>query len=156
MVNMSTKWKVLLLILSIPLIAMGTVRVKDSLKKPSEEILRLRQIENRLSLPAPQRRNEHDTGCYRSPLGTARYSRYISLYYKDLETAKKTKGILEASHWDLTSSDSFENGLSYGFENKIQDASVYIKLELDTSSIDTFPHYVAIKALTEDKCEFLP
>jgi hypothetical protein len=158
MIKVSTKWRVLMVVIAIPLVAVGITRLKDSLKDPSAEMLRLRQIESSLSFPVPERRHEEDRGCYRDGKGTVHYAKHISLSYKSLETAREVKKILESKRWNLKSTNSFEKKESYTFTDEAQNARVYMQFELEPPfSPNALPqHYVAIHAITEEKCDSVP
>lgn len=147
--------KVLLIIIAIPLVIVAATNLKNALKKPSPEILRLRQVEKGLSLPAPKERHEEDSGCHRSPLGTYRYERYVLLYYDDLNMARQVKNILESKKWHQNQSSSQNSdNQSYYFTNESQNASASIQLQ--PLSKDRLPHSVFIESLSEDKCESAP
>ncbi len=146
------------LLISLLVISFIVLFVPSMVKKTSQELIRLREIESGLNLPNPVTRSESDVGCRAIKKGSIShfYERYIFFNYETTGDVEQVVHILETKGWklDKTSTSSDETTF-YSYLNETQDAQIYLTKEPKSSTIfNSKPVHgsARIQALKEPTC----
>lgn len=119
-------------------------------EQPSQEMLSLRQIEQQLLLPTPNKRIEQDLGKNSDWKGVSHSTKYILLYYDNADNVESVVRKLRSTGWLQVNESELESSKSHSFVNKNLRACISTRIE--PLSSDSSPHNIFIKAASDDGC----
>lgn len=129
----------------------GILTITQPWKRPSEEMVSLRQVEQRLGLPPAQERTEADRGPYEGEDKVRHYERHITNSYDGVSPVQAAAAGLPAKGWVQINSAEFQGVQAQYFVN--QDLRACVVVRQQPRSDEPRANSIILQHRADDGCK---